>query len=260
MSRKYMDLYTQPATTSTPALIIYLVDTSDSMNKRYGSGTKIELVNIALRDSIRRLMSRSMRDGVPQPQYLVALLSYNTVVTDELNGICSLPTFGQTGVPPLIARGETDTVAGFAAVEELLQNYDASLKRSSSLRRPAPLVCHLTDANFTMDDPSAIVKRIQQMQFSDGPVLVEHIYMAENMLRQPVQDWLEWEGVLKLNDLADGNAQRLFQLASPMPDVYRQNINNYGYHLRKGARLFFPGITPELMKLAFAVPAGSQLR
>ena len=63
MSRKYMDLYTQPATTSTPALIIYLVDTSDSMNQRYGSGTKIELVNIALRDSIRRLMSRSMRDG-----------------------------------------------------------------------------------------------------------------------------------------------------------------------------------------------------
>ena len=80
------------------------------------------------------------------------------------------------------------------------------------------------------------------------------------MLRQRVQDWVEWEGVLKLNDLTDTNAQTLFQLASPLPDIYRQNINNYGYHLRKGARLLFPGIKPELIKLAFAVPAGSQLR
>jgi hypothetical protein len=255
-----MDLYTQPATTVTPALIIYLVDTSDSMNQSCGSSTKIELVNIALRESIRRLISRSMLDGVPQPQYLVALLSYNTVVTDLLNGICSLPTFVQTGVPTLIARGETDTIAGFAAAEQLLQDYQASLQQSSSLRRPAPLVCHLTDAHFTMDDPSPIVKRIQQMRFSDGPVLVEHVYMAEDMLRQPVQDWSQWEGVLKLGDLTKEHAQKLFDLASPLPDVYRHNINNYGYHLRKGARLFFPGVKPDLIKLAFAVSAGSQLR
>ncbi len=255
-----MEYYTQPATTLTPALIVYLIDTSDSMNQACGTVSKIELVNTALRESIRRLISRSMRDGVPQPQYLVALLTYDTQVKDVLNGMCSLPVFVQAGIPRLAAQGETDTLAGFAAVEKLLQSYQTSLQRNSSLRRPAPLVCHLTDAHFTTDDPGPVVRRIQKMNFSDGPVLVEHVYMAEDMLKQPVQDWSQWRGVEKLNDLTNEHARRLFHLASPLPEVYRQNINNYGYHLQKGSLLFFPGTQSELIKLAFAVSAGSQLR
>lgn len=38
-------LYTQPATSLTPALIIYLIDASHSMNDPCGSMTKIDLVN-----------------------------------------------------------------------------------------------------------------------------------------------------------------------------------------------------------------------
>ena len=253
-------LYTQPATTLTPALVIYLIDTSDSMNQQCGSSTKIDLVNMALRESIRHMFRRSMRDGVPQPQYQVAILSYNTCVTDMLNGICSLPEFVRAGVPKLVAQGETDTNAGFIAVEELLRDYQASLQQSPSLRRPAPLICHLTDAKFSTDDPSPIVKRIQEMRFSDGPVLVEHVYMAEDMLRQPVQDWYQWGGVLKLSDITNEHAKRLFHLSSPLPDIYRQNINNYGYRLQKGALLFFPGTHYELVKLAFVISAGTQLR
>jgi hypothetical protein len=255
-----MDLYTQPATTLTPALVIYLIDTSDSMNQLCGSVKKIDLVNTALRESIRHMIRRSMRDGVPQPQYQVAILAYNTAVTDFLNGICALPDFVQAGVPRLIAYGETDTTSGFAAVEKLLESYQASLQRSPTIRRPAPLVCHLTDANFTTDDPAPLVKRIQAMRFSDGPVLVEHVYMAEDMLRQPIEDWSQWSGVLKVNDITNEHARKLFHLSSPLPDVYRQNINNYGYQLQKGSLLFFPGAKQELMKLAFAISAGTQLR
>ena len=255
-----MELYTQPATTLTPALVIYLIDTSDSMNQLCGATTKIDLVNAALRESIRHMIRRSMRDGIPQPQYQVAILSYNTRVSDVLDGICSLPDLVQAGVPSLSAQGETDTLAGFAAVEKLLQGYQVALQRSASLRRPAPIVCHLTDAHFTTDDPAPFVKRIQGMRFSDGQVLVEHVYMAEDLLRQPVQDWYQWDGVQKAGDIMNEHAKRLFHLSSPLPDVYRQNINNYGYHLQKGALLFFPGTHSELVKLAFAVSAGTQLR
>jgi uncharacterized protein YegL len=254
------DLYTQPATTLTPALVVYLIDTSDSMNQPCGATTKIDLVNTALRESIRHMIRRSMRDGIPQPQYHVAILSYNTHVIDMLNGIRNLPDLVQAGVPKLVAQGETDMTAGFASVEKLLQNYQASLQRSASLRRPAPLVCHLTDAHFTTDDPSPFVKRILRMRFSDGPVLVEHVYMAEDMLRQPVQDWYRWGGIHKLNEITNEHARRLFYLTSPLPEVYRQNINNYGYQLQKGALLFFPGTHYELVKLAFAISAGTQLR
>jgi len=254
------ELYTQPATTLTPALVIYLIDTSDSMNQLCGKTTKIDLVNTALRESLRHMIRRSMRDGIPQPQYLVAILSYNTRVVDLLCGIRDLPDLVQAGVPKLVAQGETDMAAGFAAVEKLLQKYQESLQRSASLRRPAPLVCHLTDAHFTTDDPSPFVKRIQGMRFSDGPVLVEHVYMVEDILPQPVQDWHQWSGVLKSNDITNVHARRLFHLSSPLPQSYRQNINDYGYQLQKGAQLFFSGTHPELVNLAFAMSAGTRLR
>lgn len=254
------DLYTQPATTLTPALVVFLIDISDSMNEPCEATTKIALVNTALRESIRHMIRRSMRDGVPQPQYQIAILAYNTRVIDILDGIHSLPELVQNDVPKLIARGETDTTAGFAAVEKLLQHYQTSLQRSASLRRPAPLVCHLTDAHFTTDDPTPYVKRIMGMRFSDGPALVEHVYMAKDMLRQPVPDWHQWGGVHRSDEIINKDARRLFSLTSPLPGVYCQNINNYGYQLQKGARLFFPGTHPELVKLAFVVSAGTQLR
>jgi hypothetical protein len=150
--------------------------------------------------------------------------------------------------------------AGFAAVEKLLQQYQESLLRGDTLRRPAPLVCHLTDARFSTDNPSSVVKRIQSMRFSDGPVLVEHVYMVEDILRQPVQDWHEWSGTLKPNDITDIHARRLFHLSSPLPQTYRQNINDYGYRLQRGAQLFFSGTHPDLVKLAFAMSAGTRLR
>lgn len=253
-------LYTQPATTLTPALVIYLIDTSDSMNEWCGEMTKIDLVNTALRESLRHMIRRSMCDGIPRPQYLVAILSYNTRIVNVLGGIRSLPELVEAGVPKLVAQGETDMAGGFVAVEKLLQQYQASLPHSASLRRPAPLVCHLTDAHFTTEDPTPVVKRIQSMRFSDGPVLVEQVYMVEDILRQPVQDWRQWSGVLKPNEITNIHARKLFHLSSPLPHSYRQNINDYGYQLQKEAQLFFSGTHPELVKLAFAMSAGTHLR
>ncbi len=51
-----MELYTQPATSLTPALIVYLIDTSDLMNQLCGATTKIDLVNAALRESVRHMI------------------------------------------------------------------------------------------------------------------------------------------------------------------------------------------------------------
>ncbi len=252
--------YTQPATTLTPALVIYLIDTSNSMNDTCGGTTKIELVNAALRESVRHMMRRSMRDGVPLPQYQVAMISYNTRIQDILHGIRSLTELAETGIPKLQAQGETDTTAAFAAVEKLLQTYLEAQAKSNTLRSPAPLVCHLTDAHFTTDDPAPIVKRIRAMQVSDGAVLVENVYVADDMLQQAVGDWSEWKGLMRESELRNEHAKRLFNMSSPLPEIYRQNINNYGYHLQKGAVLFFPGLHHELVKLAFAVSAGTQLK
>jgi hypothetical protein len=248
-------MYTHPATSLTPALVIYLVDASDSMNQLCGDNSKMEIVNKALRVTLRDLWRRSMRDGMPQRRYKIAIFAYSTKIVDVLGGMVDLPELLQYGVPQWNADGVTDMAAAFAAVEAFLERRLVEFQRC-----PAPLVCHLTDAVFTTADPSPAISRIQGMRVEDGPVLVEHIYVAERVVRKTVQDWYQWQGVRKASELPDKYARFLFELSSPLPETYRQNINNYGYHLQPGAKMFFPGIQHDLIRLAFVSSIATQLK
>lgn len=248
-------MYSQPATALTPALVVYLIDASDSMNEPCGTATKIGLVNQALRAAVKDMVRRSMRDGVVQRRYKVAIFAYSTHVIDVLGGIRDLPELLKSGVPELSAGGVTDTAAGFASVATLVADHLAAYQHS-----PAPLVCHLTDGVFTTTDPSPMIRRIQSMGVYDGTVLIENVYVADGMLRRPVADWQQWPGVLRENELANDYARFLYSLSSPMPETYRQNINNYGYHIQQGAALFFPGFHSDLVRLAFAISAATQLK
>ena len=116
-------LYIQTATSRTPALVIYLIDALRFMDNPCGSTTKIEVVSKAIRETIQEMVRRSMRDGVVHPLYKIAIFAYHTKVEDVLGGICDLPDPLKHGVPPITASGETDTIAGFMAVETLLQNH-----------------------------------------------------------------------------------------------------------------------------------------
>jgi hypothetical protein len=257
------DKYDQPATRLTPGLVIYLIDASDSMSEQCGQTTngspytKIELVNQALEKCVNRMAMRCMRDEKVQPRYHLAMFAYSTKVIDVLNGIRTLPQVLRIGTPNLTAGGDaTDTAAGFAKVEELLQQCLNEFKPC-----PAPLVCHFTDALRTTDDPSPFVKRIRAMRVDDGAVLVENVLMAEEILRKPVKDWHTWGGVRHARELTDEYAQQLFALSSPIPETYRHNINHSsggGYQLQKGAALFFPGTHIELVELALAASFATQ--
>lgn len=252
--------YVQPSTRLTPALVIYLIDASASMNEPCGpnlSTTKMAMVNAALREGVKGMVLRSMRDNKVQPRYHIAMFAYSTTVLDLLNGIRPLPDLMRVGGPPEIQAGgsATDTAGGFRQVEKLLQQHLANYKSC-----PAPLVCHLTDALRTTEDPSPIVQRIRSMGVDDGLVLVENVLMAEKVLRKQVKDWQKWGGVSKTRHLTDEYAKLLLTLSSPLPETYRQNINkSAGYQLQKDARLFFPGTQFELMRLAVAASSATQV-
>jgi len=247
--------YTQAATSLAPAPVIYLIDASSSMNDPCGRTTKIALVNNALREAVQDMVRRSTSNGVIQPRYKVAIFAYSTQVLNVLDGFCDLADLVKHGLPTISADGDTDTAAGFSAVETLLQMQLPEFQAS-----PAPLVCHLTDALITIGDPVSVVQRIQAMAVDDGPVLVENIYVEDQVLRTPVVNWAQWPGVLKPRQLKSAYARFLCQLSSPLPDSYRQNINNYGYHLQKGAALFFPGTQTGLVRLAFAISKATQFK
>lgn len=249
-------MYTQPATALTPALVIYLIDASGTMNDPCGGDSKIGMVNTALRLSVRDMVRRSMRDGVPQPRYKLAIYAYTSTVVDILGGVRDLPDLLKMGLPELSGGGVTDTAAGFEAVYALLTQQ----LRYLSPQCPAPLVCHLTDGVFTQTDPTPAVRRIQALQVPDGPVLVENVYVADGMLSRPVADWHQWGGITKPADLADNYARFLLRLSSPLPETYRQNINDYGYQLQPGAAFYFPGFHLDLVRLAFTIASSTMIK
>jgi hypothetical protein len=248
-------LYTQPATTLTPALVIYLIDASHSMNDPCAGTTKVDVVNKALKEAIKDMVRRSIRDGIVQPRYKIAIFAYSTTVVDVLEGIRDLPELVKHGIPVISAGGETDTAIGFTAVEMLLQKHLIEFQAC-----PSPLVCHLTDALITASDPTPVGRRIQAMTVRDGPVLLENVYVADKMLTAPVYDWHKWGGVLRPGQLTNDYAKLLFRLSSPLPETYLQNINNYGYRLQRGSALFFPGAHIDLVRLAFAISTATQLK
>jgi von Willebrand factor type A domain len=244
--------YIQPATSLTPALVIYLVDASPSMNEPCSATTKIDMVNKALRAAIKDMVRRSMHNGIVDRRYKIAIFAYRTRAEDILGGIRELPDIIKDGVPVISADsnpdGKTDMIAGFTAVEKLLQDQLVNFQDS-----PAPLVCHLTDGLTTGEKLVPVVCRIQAMAVNDGSVLVENVYVADNMLRSPVQDWRQWHGVTKLKQLTNNYAKLLFQISSPLPETYCQNINYYGYDLRKGAAFLLPGTHTGLVRVAFPI-------
>jgi hypothetical protein len=65
---------------------------------------------------------------------------------------------------------------------------------------------------------------------------------------------------LRAKDLTDEYARFLHSLSSPLPETYRRTINDYGYHLQPGTRLFFPGLESDLIQLALAISAATVLK
>ena len=247
--------YTQPATTLAPALIIYLIDASYSMNEPYGTMSRMDSVNRGLKEVIKAMLRRSIHNGVIQRRYKIAILAYTTEVIDVLDGIQDLSEIVRYGVPAIDTGGETDTAGAFKHVELLLQKHLIDYQSS-----PAPLVCHFTDALFNSIDPTPIARRIQALKVHDGPVLVENVYIADTMFKKPVEDWSQWEGVVHPRQLASDYARLLYRLSSPLPEIYRQNINDAGYHLKKNAAFFFSGEHMDFIRLAFAISSTAQLK
>ena len=130
------------------------------------------------------------------------------------------------------------------------------MAEESRLRHcPAPLICHLTDGEYTDADPLPIVDRIRQMRFPDGAVLVENVIFDNSALCRPIENPYDWGGVAEADELATAVAKHLFDMSSPIPASYLNLFADRGYNMRPDARLLFSGDTPEMIEAAFTMSA-----
>lgn len=241
--------YTVPATSKTPALIVYLLDVSGSMGETINGKPKIEVISDALHQVAVRMVQRSTKGTTVAPRYRIAMYAYSSQVTDLLGGIKTVAELAQMGVPRLQPMDATDTAAAFREAERLLKAELGNLQDS-----PAPLICHMTDGEYNQGgDPEPIARRIMQMSVPDGNVLVENIFVTDKALTAPISDPKSWTGVTEESPLASPYAETLLRMSSPIPQTYASVMAEMGYKLAPGARMFFPGNQPEIVELGFAM-------
>lgn len=249
-------MYEAEATSKRPALIIYLLDASGSMAGYIEHDgvriRKIDHVASCLQILLSALINRSMKgEGIISPRYRVCLLAYSTY-TKELfpdTGIVSLEKWAAAGVPFLQPTDQTDTASAFRKAKEILQREIPKLPSHS----PSPFVCHLTDGQFTHEDPEPVAREIMQMSTPDGPVLVENIYIEDNLTHTPISDVCKWPGVISEDDITNDYAKKLFRMSSPLPSPFHQYMSEQGYCIAANARLLFPANTPQLIEMGFTL-------
>jgi hypothetical protein len=247
--------YTTLATNQTPALIIYLLDVSASMVQPLGERRRIDVVSDALSMAFRQMVFRSTKGGRLSPRYRIAMFAYSDQVYDLLDGVRSIDEVVIRGVPELSPMRTTDTAAAFARTEQVLLSVMGRLHAS-----PAPLVCHMTDGEYTGADPVPVVERIMRLSVPDGPVLVENIFISDKVLAGPVPDTAQWPGILPDTVLSSEYAEVLRRLSSPVPDSYRTMMREHRYQLAPGALMLFPGTSLELVALGFQMSAATPVR
>ena len=246
--------YANSATGKTPAHIIYVLDASGSMeavmpgtNKR-----KIDFISDILEEVAYQIYLRSKRGKVISERYRIALIAYGNNVTNVTNGdfisvkefLQSIPEFGN------LERATTNTVEAMKNTRNLLKKIIKNIENNY----PPPIVCHLTDGEYTKDygNPSDLMKEIMNMETPDGNVLLENIYLGDNILSKPISNTAEWAGISDTQELNDPYSRFLHEHSSVWPDRYAKYFNKeYKFNLKSNTRMFFPAENIDSIKMAF---------
>ena len=236
------------ATSKTPALIIYVLDVSTSMTQPLGDSRRIDVVAEALYAAIQQMVFRSTKGVRVSPRYKIAMYAYSDHVYDLLDGVKTVDYVARLGIPELITMRSTDTARAFLQVEKLLQRELPYMENC-----PAPLVCHMTDGEYTGNDPSPIVERIMEMKNTDGNVLVENIFISDRLLAEQIKDPRLWAGITADTDFTNEYANSLRDISSPIPEGYRVMMKEAGYGIEEGAVMMLPGMTRELVEMGFVM-------
>lgn len=246
------DTHTRLASSRTPALIIYLLDVSASMVQPLGDRRRVDIVTDALDMIVKQMIFRSTKGGMIMPRYRVAIFAYSDHVYDLLGGVKGVDQLIEYGIPELSPMLTTETAKAFLEAERCLREELPGL-----VECPAPLVCHLTDGEFTGDDPEPVARRIMEMRVPDGNVLVENIFISDNFMETEVKEPQLWPGIQPDTALASDYASKLRNMSSRAPYSYRMIMHEYGFNLSPDALMLFPGTTRELVAMGFQMSAAT---
>jgi hypothetical protein len=122
--------------------------------------------------------------------------------------------------------GRNQMCAAFSTVEVVLEEWLS--------RHPTgfpPIILHLTDCESADGDPTRIGKHITAFSSDDGQVLLFNCHVSRGRI-------LKLEYPLEESALPSEFARTLFNISSPLPDLFLKAARQMGFNIAKGARCF----------------------
>lgn len=252
--------YQNTASSTNPALIVFLIDISGSMAAKMPDGRpRHVVVQDALQVAISKLVQNSFSSGQVRPRYRLLVLAYSEEIWDIFGGIkyISEEEFDITELPPMT---KTNPAGALEYVREVLAEDIAKWSDEHLRYCPAPVVIHLTDAEVSenFDDPEPVAEQIKQLKVPDGNVLLTNIYISP-YLKVNVENLSDWEGFYPEDSTGDLFGDKLLRMSSLLPKTYQAALKEDGLAgLKPGTLMFYPGFNTEFIKGGVVVSALSR--
>ncbi len=254
MINRSTTMYQNQASSKTPALVIFLLDVSGSMGRPMHDGkSRMLVVKDALKVVITEMVQRSIKQQKISPRYRIGMVAYSDDVYDILSGVKPVDEVAQIGIPALKPLHRTNTIKGFLYVKKILEQEIPMIGDN----HPAPLVIHMTDGESTCtEDPEPVVKAIQEIVVPDGNVLVENVFISEELAINN-KEASSWTGFKPGDKTGNPYGDRLLAMSSKLPELYWRSMWEMEYSIEKDTLMMYPGVNIEFVQLAFAMSMGS---
>jgi len=236
--------YETLSTAENPAHIIFAIDLNESLNTRIGNQSLLGIIRRLLDISLAQMLFRSANDREGTSAYRVAIIAAGDKAKDLFGGFLPAEEIQKKGVPELKLTGSfTDGVGAFRRIIELLHQ---ELPRIQNC--PAPIVVHL-HAGKPSGAIEPMARLIMSIRVPDGNVLIENIYVGNNISDEPILDPFQWSGVLLFNQ--DPASEKFLNTASEIPDSYYRTMRHAGFNLDAWAFMTVPGHVLDLLEMGF---------
>lgn len=225
--------YSKPITREYPSCLLFIIDQSASMAQPF-AGTTMKK-DQAVADIVNRLIDvigLKCTNGTTIRHYFdIGIIKYSDQAVSQFLDEESKPYFRSIGwiyenpinlddvmggTDPQWIIPESDGLTAMHSAFSLAKNMLERWVNGHPKSYP-PTVFHISDGDFTDQDPSDLAEEIKTLQTEDGNVLIYNIHISEtNQIGILFAD--------STDDLPDGYGIRLFKMSSVLPEKIREKI------------------------------------
>lgn len=253
-------MYKQQLSTVNPGLILILVDQSGSMRTRYADSSKADFAALAVNRVIGEIIQACTAGEEVKDRCHVGAIGYGS--SAELLFLDSASQLATNTNVINIPKRISDGAGGFIEVSQVLRIFVPSVTKGSTDMAGAfnlarhgvstfinhfpnsfpPIIINITDgAPDNMEETKKAFQELQELQTSDGPVIVMNAFISESKSLQ-IQLPSSSESFK-----SDRHAQFLYDISSTIPEAMLAEAINAGFDATQGSKGFVFNADPDAL-------------